>query len=220
MSNNQIVYLCGPHGVGKSTLINDLKQYDMGRVKEQVAHMEGLTDIVSRQIWRASLHCIEHRENLAYAVTQPPNSVVIGDRCFLDDQAYMAAFVDLGWLPAESRDGIVTHTDNLYTITNTPKPEKFIVLLPPLEWNIDRIKERWSEGIIKWHEDDFNYLRRVRDNFEFLVGKKKAEITVVRETDRKKRVTKVKEWLVENNLDDFIVEGRTYIEGMNSGTGS
>uniref|UniRef100_A0A6M3KY71 Uncharacterized protein n=1 Tax=viral metagenome TaxID=1070528 RepID=A0A6M3KY71_9ZZZZ len=50
--NKQVVYLCGPHGVGKSTLIEDLKSFDMGRVKEQIAHMEGLTDNVSRQVWR------------------------------------------------------------------------------------------------------------------------------------------------------------------------
>lgn len=95
-ANKRVVYLSGPHGVGKSTLIEDLKQFDMGRVKEQIAHMEGLTDNVSRQLWRNALHCVEHRENLAYAMGQPPKSVVIGDRCYLDDIAYVNTCVENG----------------------------------------------------------------------------------------------------------------------------
>lgn len=61
--NKQVVYLCGPHGVGKSTLIDDLKQFDMGRVKEQIAHMEGLTDNMSRQLWRRYLHMSLYMRN-------------------------------------------------------------------------------------------------------------------------------------------------------------
>jgi len=219
--NRQIVYLCGPHGVGKSTLIDDLKQFDTGRVKEQIAHMEGLTDNVSRQLWRNALHCIEHRENLNYAMTQPPKSVVIGDRCFLDDTAYVRTCVEMGWLPAHYAEKILINADFQYEISNTPKPEKFIVLLPPLEWNIERIEERWQEeGTVKWCERNFNYLGVVRNNFEMLAKEMPNQIKVIRETTRNGRVIKIKEWLNEEELDDFIIEGRTYIEGTRSSYGS
>ncbi len=219
-ANKQIVYLCGPHGVGKSTLIDDLKQFDMGRVKEQIAHMEGLTDNVSRQIWRNALHCVEHRENLAYAMTQPPKSVVIGDRCCVDDKAYVNACVKMGWLPSEYREGIFSNADFQYELSKTPKPERFIFLLPPIDWNIARIEERWHEGIIKWCERNFTYLGAVRDSFEALAMEMPDQVTVVRETDRKGRVDSIKKWLNDHDLEDFIVEGRTYIEGVRSRVGS
>ena len=220
-ANKRIVYLSGPHGVGKSTLIEDLKQFDMGRVREQIAHMEGLTDNVSRQIWRNALHCVEHRENLAYIMTQPLKSVVIGDRCFLDDVAYVNTCVELGWLTPEYRKGIFDNAEFQYKLSNTPKPERFIVLLPPLEWNIERIEERWIEGIpAKWCEKNYPYLEVVRRNFEELALSMPDKVTVVKETSRKDRVSKIKHWLNDHDLDDFIVEGRTYIEGVRSSSGS
>lgn len=219
-ANRQVVYLCGPHGVGKSTLIEDLKQFDMGRVKEQIAHMEGLTDNVSRQIWRNALHCVEHRENLNYAMSQPENSVVIGDRCILDDRAYVTACTELGWISPEYRYGILQNADDVYKMSNTPKPTQFIVLLPPLDWNIERIKERWDTIPPKWCERNFEYLGVVRQQFTMLAKADPTQIEVIEDTNRKDRVIKMKKWLNNHELDDFIVEGRTYIEGVRSTSGS
>ena len=219
-ASKQVVYLSGPHGVGKSTLIDDLKSFDQKRVVEQIAHMEGLTDNVSRQIWRNALHCIEHRENLNYAMTQPPMTVVIGDRCCLDDIAYVNACTELGWITQENRDGILANAEFQYTMSGTPKPENFIVLLPPIEWNIERIEERWQDGILpKWCERNFNYLGVVRKQFEQLATTM-DNVVVVEETSREGRVKKIKSWLTDHDLEDFIVEGRTYIEGKHSSTGS
>jgi len=220
-ANKQVVYLSGPHGVGKSTLIEDLKSFDRKRIVEQIAHMEGLTDNVSRQIWRNALHCIEHRENLNYVMNQPPNSVVIGDRCFLDDIAYVDACTELGWITPEHRKGIFENAEFQYQMSGTPKPENFIILLPPMEWNIERIEERWQEGIpAKWCEKNFHYLGIVRKQFEHLGWAYSDKAIVVEETSREGRVKRVKNWLNDHNLEDFIVEGRTYIEGIRSSVGS
>lgn len=220
-ASKQVVYLCGPHGVGKSTLIEDLKSFDRKRVVEQIAHMEGLTDNVSRQIWRNALHCIEHRENLNYAMSQPPKTVVIGDRCFLDDIAYVSACTELGWITQEHKEGIFENAEFQYKMSGTPKPENFIILLPPLDWNITRIEERWEEGIpAKWCERNFHYLGVVRNQFEQLATRVADQAIVVEETSRESRAKRVKKWLNEHDLEDFIVEGRTYIEGIKSTVGS
>lgn len=214
--NERIIYLCGPHGVGKSTMVEDLKSYDRGRVREQIAHMESLTENMSRQIWRMTLHCVEHRENLVYAASQPENSVVIGDRCYLDDQAYISAFEQLGWMTPEQCQNIFELTDIIYKNSNTPKPNNFIILLPPLDWNIERIKERWNNGErFKWCEENFDYLKVVRSEFEKLSFLRKNVLTI-RDTSREKRVHRVKEWLIKNKLDNFIVEGRSFVEGVKS----
>lgn len=220
-ANKQVVYLSGPHGVGKSTLIEDLKSFDRERVVEQIAHMESLTDNISRQLWRNSLHCVEHRENLAYAMSQSPKSVVIGDRCFLDDRAYCAACAKLGWISQQDKDNIARHADLTYEISNTPKPENFIILLPPYDWNMARIEERWAEGIpAKWCERNFHYLGVVREQFTEFAQQLGNRAVVVDETDRKGRVKKIKNWLNDHDLEDFIVEGRTYVEGVRSSWGS
>jgi len=215
--NNRVLYLCGPHGVGKSTLIEDLKAYDPHKVNEQIAHMESIDDEVTRQVWRMGLHCVEHRENLAYVQTQSDSSVVIGDRCCFDDLVYMSAFEKLGWLSKKEYKNIVKMTKDLYKKSNTPQPKKFVILLPPLDWNIERIKERWDKGEkAKWCEMNFNYLSTVRDEF-LALGKKhvdSGDAILVEETDRKQRMLRIKEWLVENDLEDFIIEGRILVESQ------
>jgi hypothetical protein len=176
---------------------------------------------MTRQVWRAALHCVEHRENMNYIQTQPPNSVVIGDRCFIDDYCYMYAFVKIGWLTEKERRNIFSMENDIYKKSGTPKPIRFIFLIPPLAWNIARIEERWSREPAKWCEHNFGYLQAVRNEFEnyaqFLT--KKNQVKVIRETDRKQRITKVKEWVRENKLEDFIVEGEIFVES-NLGTGS
>jgi len=227
VDNKRVIYIGGSHGSGKSTLIDDLKMYDRRRVREQLAHMEGLTDNINRQIWRATLHCIEHRENLVYASTQPENSVVIGDRSFLDDFIYMSSFVKLGWMTENERDRMIAIENLIYKNSNTPKPENFIILVPPLDWNIERIEERWQAGQPpKWCEMNFDYLKVVRNEFESLEFATNnnilshLNILIIKTTDRKERIHKIKEWLHKNSLDDFITEGRTYVEGSRSYSGS
>jgi len=222
--NKRVIYICGPHGVGKSTLMNDLKFFDRERVREQLTHYDALQEQVTRQIWRAALHCIEHRENLAYAQKQPPKSVVIGDRCFLDDIAYIRAFKKLKWMTPKECRNVFSMTDDIYKKSGTPKPEMFILLLPPFEWNKERIEERWNRGEEpKWCELNFDYLQVVREEFsnlaEFIGKKGKQRLVVISETDRLARIKKVKEWINENDLEDFIVEGKTFVESP-VGTGS
>ncbi len=219
-ANRRVVYLTGPHGVGKSTLVEDLKKYDAERIREQIAHMESLTDNISRQIWRISLHCVEHRENLIYAAKQKHNSIVIGDRCWFDDHAYVSAFATLGWITPQQRDQVFELEQLTYKNSGTPLPQTFIVLLPPLDWNIARIQERWEEGTpAKWCEHNFDYLKVVREEFEHLAFKNPFA-KVIRETDKQDRIHIMKDWLNANDFEDFIVEGKTYIEGTRSSYGS
>lgn len=216
--NKRVIYICGPHGVGKSTLFTDLKFYDAERVREQLTHYDALQENMTRQLWRSSLHCIEHRENLNYVKNQPDNTVVIGDRCFLDDIAYVNAFVKLGWMTAQERDKLFSLTDDIYDKTGTPKPEMFIILLPPYEWNVERIMERWSKGEdAKWCEMNFEYLKAVRDEFSGMMHF--GISNTITETDREGRILEVKRWLNENDLQDFIVEGKVFVESP-VGTGS
>ena len=216
--NDRIIYFCGPHGVGKSTFVNDLRVFGSERIREQLTHYDALQENVTRQIWRTALHCIEHRENLNYIKKLPSKAVLIGDRCFLDDYAYVNAFLRLGWMTKKECSNIFEITDDIYLKSNTPKPTRFVVLMPPLQWNIDRIEERWHNGEEpKWCELNFDYLQEVRTSFEEAASKFDAK--VIRLTDRKDRILEFKHWLNKCNLEDFIVEGRIFVESP-VGTGS
>jgi deoxyadenosine/deoxycytidine kinase len=220
--NKRILYLVGPHGTGKSTIIKDLKSYDENRVREQIAHMESIDENITRQVWRIGLHCVEHRENLAYAKTQPNNSVVIGDRCYIDDHMYMDAFVKLGWMKKDVVDDLKKAEVQMYAAARTPLPEMFIVLLPPLDWNIARIEERWTKGEpVKWCEHNYEYLKVVREQFNNLcefqfgsINKTKSNILKLTDTDPINRIREIKKFIEEKDLDDFIIEGKILVESQ------
>ena len=166
---------------------------------------------MTRQIWRAALHCVEHRENLNYIKSLPKQTVLIGDRCLLDDYAYIDAFKKLGWMTKSACKNINKLTDEIYLKSGTPKPIRFVVLMPPLQWNIDRIKERWNRGDEpKWCELNFDYLKQVRCSFEEDAVKFGAK--VLRSTDRLQRMLDFKNYLHQEELEDFIVEGRIFVE--------
>lgn len=211
-ANNKIVYISGAHGSGKSTLIEDLRGNAIGEVREQIAHMEGIDENVTRQVWRIALHCIEHRENLAL-VTSGNNSLIIGDRCYIDDMAYMSAFRHLGWFTEQQFRDLVRLTNMTYQITDTPKPRRFIIVTPPLDWNISRIEQRWQSGErTKWRERDFNYLAVVMAQYVQLAQQLARDgfalqVTV---TDRDERTRVISQWLNESRV---ITSGKTFTEG-------
>jgi hypothetical protein len=201
--------------VGKSTLIEGLKKYDASRIREQIAHMETIDDNISRQVWRVSLHCLEHRENMMWAQKNPPRSIVVGDRCRIDDVAYVSAFAELGWISTEQKNNIFRLDDATYELSGTPKPISYVILLPPEDWNITRIEERWKAGEpVKWCEQNYDYLRAVRHQFELIATN--TSCLLIKDTDKETRIGKIKDWINQRKFEDFIVEGRTYCEGTRS----
>lgn len=208
--NSRVIYLCGPHGVGKSTLIESLKEDIINiDIVEQIAHMESLSEMMNRQIWRNTLHIIEHRQNLMGAASKP-RSFILGDRSTFDDEAYQDAFLKLGWLSQEEYTNVQKLINFTYELTSTPKPCRFIVVLPPYDWNVARLEERWNEGDeLKWRENDLAYLVKVREAFEVKAKELPSEnVLILRDTDQQIRVHQVKKWLNSQSL----VQGTTYTE--------
>ncbi len=210
-ANDRVVYLSGPHGVGKSTLVEGLKQQDSGiDVVEQVAHMESLEEQMSRQIWRIGLHVIEHRENLI-AASDRNDVTILGDRCALDDLAYTMAFMQLGWLDKKELSNVRKMESLVYKLSSTPFPKRFVIILPPLDWNIARIEGRWKEGEeVKWQERDYTYLTVVRQQFEEIAKPlvKKNRAVVIRATDSSTRVRQVSSWI----KGDILQRGNVFVE--------
>lgn len=193
-ANNRIVYVSGPHGVGKSTVFEGLSRDDKIIVSEQVAHF-ALDEIIDRQLWRILLHLIEHRINLRTAV-ENPEKIVIGDRCVLDDLAYQEAFCQLGWLSAEERTKLGTVIDDLHLLFDVPLPMNIVIIMPPFAWNRERIESRWQRGKeVKWRETDWTYLHIVREIFEGMQLLPQCRSFILRETDKNLRLDQIRKWI-------------------------
>ena len=194
--NDHVVYISGPHGSGKSTLVKQLNEtMPELEIQEQLAHLESLEDMVERAIWRTALHAIEHRINLSKA-EKNPNQIIIGDRCYLDDYVYWSAFSRLGWITKRQLKQFIGMAEQTYKSTNTPKPTRIILLCPPYEWNVGRVKQRWEEGEhVKWHEDNFSYLRHVNDEFHREAIHARKGTLVMKDTDLDVRVSRIRNWI-------------------------
>ncbi len=228
-ANGRVAYFIGPHGVGKSTLIKNLKEAEDGiDVVEQISHMETLTEMMNRQIWRSSLHIIEHRENIVAAMESPEN-IILGDRCTLDDVMYQTAFLELGWITQEQFNNLEKLQEQTFSLTETPQPMRFILTIPPYPWNVARIEERWRKNEpVKWRENDLGYLKKVRDAYEVLAAEKREpdELLLVRETDEEERTRLILEWFAtwdpvrkkakEEEADALLAQGTTYTERQES----
>lgn len=204
-ANKRVVYLSGPHGSGKSTLIEKLKSEQSNvLVQDQIAHMESLQTMTERVIWRIALHAIEHRLNLVKAM-EYPSSTIVGDRCFFDDIAYLRAFVQLGWVSPRQFSRWTKLMDDTYKRTDTAKPERIIVLCPQYEWNAERVRQRWEEGErIKWNEDNFTYLYAVNLEFHKLIRESRNGLLKVETTDLEERIRTIKGWL--NGTKEEVIE--------------
>lgn len=189
-ANSRVVYVSGPHGAGKSTVFKGLASTGVV-VSEQNVHFS-LDEIVDRQLWRIFIHFLEHRINLQKAL-EYPKDIVIGDRCILDDEAYHEAFHRLGWISDNEYRAFEYLIGWLHFFFRTPAPKQFIIIIPPFEWNQERIKARWQQGERKWREANWKYLREVRGVFEGLTYKHNS--LVLRETDEDLRLAQVRGWI-------------------------
>lgn len=93
-----------------------------------------------------------------------PGKTIIADRCVYDCIAYCRAFTKLGWQTEEE----LKKQEMLVSLLFTEMPERVIIVNPPLEEIILHLQKRWSEGKKKWREEDFGYLKAVRQEFELL----------------------------------------------------
>ena len=195
-NNNHVVYISGPHGSGKSTLVSRLKEISPElQVQEQLAHLESLQEMTERAIWRTALHAIEHRMNLTKA-ERCPDQTIIGDRCYFDDLVYWRAFLRLGWITQRQLHNYTRLQDETYRLMDTPKPTRIVLLCPPYEWNLARVKQRWYEGEhVKWNEDNFTYLWHINAEFHKAAAQAGNGMLVVKETYPDRRVAQILQWV-------------------------
>jgi len=189
MSDN-IIYVSGVHGSGKSTLIKKLGS-DSGHFfvskKIQIPKPEHVRERQLVRVCRFYLQAFYEQEH----ARQCTNKYVLCDRGWQDMLAYAAGFAKLGWMPHEEYKTLRDITDFLFQDSGG----KIVFLNPPREFIEENLQKRWEKGRKKWREDDFDYLDMVYESYQYLIPRLRCDYLEVKETDLQERVNKIYEWL-------------------------
>lgn len=195
---NNIIYISGSHGSGKSTLTKELTkrnpklflQYDKLDIPKE-------DDPLIRNKIRTArfyLQAVEQK-NLA---DQNPNKVLLCDRSIADNFAYMVGFMDLEWITPYDLNEFMTLYKTLFDVEY--RPQRIIFLHPSIESIQGNIRKRWKESKeVKWREDDFNYLESVRRGYEYTHALFPNSL-VIRDEDLERKVSKVIGWLRKEEI--------------------
>jgi MoaA/NifB/PqqE/SkfB family radical SAM enzyme len=176
------IYIVGAHGVGKSTLLEDL--VGTGRICRDPSRNPYREDVYRRQLWR--LYKYKRAEMRLSALPSGPVAV---NRCPLDWLVYTNAFLELGWLTGSEHRRLLDRYRDLFG--GPFVPSLAVWLDPPVDWSERRIEERWEEtGEVKWREGDFEYYTAVREEYHRVLGSASelSKIYRVEATDRKERL--------------------------------
>jgi thymidylate kinase len=103
---DNLVFISGPHGAGKSTLIKKLLKKLPNSVSPELesrtpqfywGNFTGKRNFFHRQALKYAQRAIENYEYWALAIREP-GKIIIGDRCVYDGLAYRMAGIQLGWI--------------------------------------------------------------------------------------------------------------------------
>lgn len=176
---NNLVFVSGPHGAGKSTLIKDLIKKVPNAVSPNLetrvpqfywGDFEGRIDFSHRQALKYAQRAIENYEYWVLALREP-DKIVIGDRCIYDSKTYRIAGVDLGWMNKEENHTMENNLKVLYT-EDLLSP-RAIIFNPEFAIIRANLEKRWREtGWIKFKEKDMGYLKTVCNSFKSFKGQK------------------------------------------------
>lgn len=191
MTNN-LVFISGPHGAGKTTLVERL-QKEYGRIiipELKTTTPKFHTNPSDRQKLKLSQKAIESFEALETAQKHPEN-IIIGNRCRYDCDAYSLAFYKLGWITKEDHERLLQIGKFIYT-AELYSPLA-IVLNPSFEVVKERLQGRWKNEEKKWNEDDMDYCQAACSAYEQF--ERNLKILYLRDSDN---IEQIIEWMKRN----------------------
>src|SRR3989344_4030522 len=192
MIRDNIVYFSGPHGSGKSTLINTLMDLQPDRFVRRIKlETPKETDTYERtKIKLVRYYFQTFREN--EIAQQNPNKIVLCDRSVIDFHGYVAGFIKIGWITEAQYQGLLQAYELFFPPERRPKNIVFID--PPLDFMIANIKRRWETEPKKWREDEFYYLAAVRIAFQEFIKSYDGNVLDLQAVDLDERVKQCSEW--------------------------
>ncbi len=153
MMLDNLFFLSGPHGAGKTVLASRLSNHAV--VAELLTSTPKLhTEPSTRSILKVCQRAIENFETGELARSFP-QKMILGNRCMYDVDAYAEVYERLKWISHVERDRVVRFAKQAFPV-HLHQPLA-IVLNPPFEVVRQRLEKRWSESGKKWREEDIEY---------------------------------------------------------------
>ncbi|MEK6846385.1 MAG: AAA family ATPase [Nanoarchaeota archaeon] len=165
-----LFYLSGPHGSGKTTLEQLLKEADTRILVPELISNAPKFDIepVYRQRMKLCERAIENYEYLKLA-REHPERLVLGNRCLYDVLAYHWVYYAKGWISQEEFNFHNRYAQELFLEENASP--NCIVLNPSYPVVQRHLEERWKSKPKKWGEDDERYTQLACEVYERLEGR-------------------------------------------------
>ena len=187
-----IVHFSGCHGSGKSTLIQELisrhPDFFLVNKKRAVPKNEDVYERTKIRLVRHYLHGLDAK----VLSDEHPDKVVLSDRCVHDAEAYMRAFLDIGWVSREQMNEYEILQNALFS--NGLATEHVIFVDATYNEAVENLQRRAREtGITKWREDNLDYLRAVQESYRRMYNGR--AVLVVNTMDLSKRVEMCIGWM-------------------------
>jgi deoxyadenosine/deoxycytidine kinase len=165
-----LLFICGPHGGGKTTLLKRLQQErnDIVIPELETRTPKFHTTPLERIRLKACERAIENYETARIAESRP-ESIVIGNRCIYDGDAYADVYRAHGWITAAEHRGLYSLARQVFPASlHNPRA---IVLNPPFDLVRERLTGRWQSEQRKWREEDLEYCRLACEAYKRFKGK-------------------------------------------------
>jgi thymidylate kinase len=155
---NNLFYLSGPHGSGKTTLEKELcKMEPLILVPNLISNAPTFND---QPKYRQNLKICERAiENYEYLLTAKhnPDRIILGNRCFYDVVAYNEVYLNRKWITLGEKEFGDNLAERLFFEEN--RCPNVIILNPDFEIIKSHLQKRWTEKSKKWREEDLEYVR-------------------------------------------------------------
>lgn len=166
MIPNNLLYISGPQGSGKTTLKRMLEKQDERFVSYvKLSHLIKLDDPFERQLLRLTKYRIDYDRQKKLAEDNP-DKIIICDRCIYDWGVYTEVFRQLGWITKEQFNILDSASRSLFPVDDLPI--NIVYLDPPLDVIKNWIKGRQAVEGAKWRENNFEYLEKVVTEYAFM----------------------------------------------------
>ena len=190
-----LVFLSGPQGAGKTTLINLLAGPEIISPELETKTLKFDIDPKKRIALKICQRSLENFEYLQIA-RQNPEKVILGNRCIYDQYAFNEVFVKRGWIKEEEKERY-DENSRLFYLPELHAP-RAIVLNPDFNIVTQHLEKRWQTEGVKWREQDSEYIwlaceayKSFRDREEILYIDHRIDLKDKTEKDR------ITDWILQ-----------------------